>query len=115
MAVQGIKPNTITYNTLIDAYGRSKRFTEMESTLVQVLRLQECEPDAWSINYTFQAFGGSIFEARKRRNGTKCGGKKNQTEKKLASEKAPAEKKSKAGKKLTQESGATVGGKRKKQ
>lgn len=55
------------------------------------------------------------FEARKRRNGTKCGGKKNQTEKKLASEKAPAEKKSKAGKKLTQESGATVGGKRKKQ
>ncbi|CAA3002371.1 pentatricopeptide repeat-containing At5g48730, chloroplastic [Olea europaea subsp. europaea] len=59
MAVLGIKPNTITYNTLIDAYGKAKRFTEMESTLVQMLRLQECEPDAWTMNSTLRAFGGS--------------------------------------------------------
>ncbi|KAL2508025.1 Pentatricopeptide repeat-containing protein [Forsythia ovata] len=59
MAVQGIKPNTITYNTLIDAYGKAKKFTEMESILVQMLRLRECEPDAWTMNSTLRAFGGS--------------------------------------------------------
>ncbi|KAL3828905.1 hypothetical protein ACJIZ3_017707 [Penstemon smallii] len=59
MAVQGIKANTITYNTLIDAYGKAKKFTEMESLLVQMLRLRDCEPDVWTMNSTLRAFGGS--------------------------------------------------------
>ncbi|KAK3021643.1 hypothetical protein RJ639_046367 [Escallonia herrerae] len=59
MESQGIKPNTITYNTLIDAYGKAKRFTEMESSLLEMLRKRECEPDVWTMNSTLRAFGSS--------------------------------------------------------
>ncbi|XP_022034630.1 pentatricopeptide repeat-containing protein At5g48730, chloroplastic [Helianthus annuus] len=59
MASQGIKPNTVTYNTLIDAYGKAKRFVDMESTLVEMLRQRECKPDVWTMNSTLRAFGGS--------------------------------------------------------
>ncbi|KAL3517808.1 hypothetical protein ACH5RR_020397 [Cinchona calisaya] len=59
MTSEGIKPNTITYNTLIDAYGKAKRFAEMESTLVEMLRQRDCKPDVWTMNSALRAFGGS--------------------------------------------------------
>ncbi|KAG6533721.1 pentatricopeptide repeat-containing protein At5g48730, chloroplastic-like isoform X1 [Zingiber officinale] len=59
MESQGIKPNTITYNTLIDAYGKAGRFVEMESTLMEMLSHKECTPDVWTMNATLRAFGGS--------------------------------------------------------
>ncbi|KAJ9697264.1 hypothetical protein PVL29_009174 [Vitis rotundifolia] len=59
MANQGIKPNTVTYNILIDAYGKAKRFAEMESTLLEMLREGKCEPDVWTMNSTLRAFGSS--------------------------------------------------------
>ncbi|XP_071721550.1 pentatricopeptide repeat-containing protein At5g48730, chloroplastic [Rutidosis leptorrhynchoides] len=59
MVSQGVKPNTVTYNTLIDAYGKAKRFVDMESTLVEMLRQRECKPDVWTMNSTLRAFGGS--------------------------------------------------------
>ncbi|XP_021830612.1 pentatricopeptide repeat-containing protein At5g48730, chloroplastic isoform X2 [Prunus avium] len=59
MESQGIRPNTITYNTLIDAYGKSKKFAEMESTLVEMLSEQDCEPDVWTMNSILRAFGNS--------------------------------------------------------
>ncbi|KAL0459909.1 UNVERIFIED_CONTAM: Pentatricopeptide repeat-containing protein, chloroplastic [Sesamum latifolium] len=59
MEIQGIKPNTITYNTLLDAYGKAKKFIEMESLLVQMLRQRECQPDVWTMNSSLRAFGGS--------------------------------------------------------
>ncbi|PIN26196.1 hypothetical protein CDL12_01048 [Handroanthus impetiginosus] len=59
MQIQGIKPNTITYNTLLDAYGKAKKFMEMESLLVEMLRQRECQPDVWTMNSTLRAFGGS--------------------------------------------------------
>ncbi|ONH92885.1 hypothetical protein PRUPE_8G201700 [Prunus persica] len=59
MESQGIRPNTITYNTLIDAYGKSKKFAEMESTLVEMLGEQDCEPDVWTMNSILRAFGNS--------------------------------------------------------
>lgn len=59
MVSEGVKPNTVTYNTLIDAYGKAKRFVDMESTLVAMLRQRECKPDVWTMNSTLRAFGGS--------------------------------------------------------
>ncbi|KAB2057141.1 hypothetical protein F383_20827 [Gossypium arboreum] len=59
MASRGIRPNTVTYNTLIDAYGKAKMFQEMEMTLVEMLRGKDCEPDVWTMNSTIRAFGSS--------------------------------------------------------
>ncbi|KAL1557519.1 pentatricopeptide repeat-containing protein, chloroplastic-like protein [Salvia divinorum] len=59
METHGIRPTTVTYNTLIDAYGKAKKFVEMESVLVQMLRQPHCEPDVWTMNSTLRAFGGS--------------------------------------------------------
>lgn len=59
MTSRGIKPNTITFNTLIDSYGKAKKFTQMESTLVEMLHQQEVEPDVWTMNSTLRAFGNS--------------------------------------------------------
>jgi pentatricopeptide repeat protein len=36
MAKMGIKPNVVTYNTIIDAFGRSKIVTEEDPEIVGV-------------------------------------------------------------------------------
>ncbi|THU63668.1 hypothetical protein C4D60_Mb01t18240 [Musa balbisiana] len=59
MESQGIKPTIITYNTLVDAYGKAGRFAEMESTLMEMLPNHDCKPDVWTMNATLRAFGGS--------------------------------------------------------
>ncbi|GMH02495.1 hypothetical protein Nepgr_004334 [Nepenthes gracilis] len=59
MQSEGIKPNTVTYNTLIDAYGKTEKFAEMESTLAEMLQQRDCLPDVWTMNSTLRAFGGS--------------------------------------------------------
>ncbi|KAG5514936.1 hypothetical protein RHGRI_036093 [Rhododendron griersonianum] len=59
MASQGIKPNTVTYNTLIDTYGKTRKFAEMEATLGEMLREGQCEHGVWTMNSTLRPFGGS--------------------------------------------------------
>ncbi|KAL9252176.1 Pentatricopeptide repeat-containing protein [Drosera capensis] len=59
MDSQGIKPNTVTYNTLIDAYGKAEMYAEMESLLAKMLMQHHCQPDAWTMNSTMRAFGSS--------------------------------------------------------
>ncbi|KAL9262751.1 Pentatricopeptide repeat-containing protein [Drosera capensis] len=57
MESQGIKPNTVTYNTLLDAYGKAEMYAEMESLLAKMLMQHHCQPDAWTMNSTMSAFG----------------------------------------------------------
>ncbi|KAF5458215.1 hypothetical protein F2P56_022264 [Juglans regia] len=59
MVAHGITPNTVTYNTLIDAYGKARKFAEMESILVEMLQERGSEPDVWTMNSTLRAFGSS--------------------------------------------------------
>ncbi|KAH7517549.1 pentatricopeptide repeat-containing protein At5g48730, chloroplastic [Ziziphus jujuba] len=59
METQGLRPNTVTYNILIDAYGKARKFAEMETTLVEMLQEEDCEPDVWTMNSTLRAFGSS--------------------------------------------------------
>ncbi|XP_021854033.2 pentatricopeptide repeat-containing protein At5g48730, chloroplastic [Spinacia oleracea] len=59
MVSQGIPPNTVTYNTLIDSYGKAGKFAEMESILAEMLTNRHCEPDVWTMNSTLRAFGNS--------------------------------------------------------
>ncbi|XP_038877300.1 pentatricopeptide repeat-containing protein At5g48730, chloroplastic [Benincasa hispida] len=59
MVTRGIKPNTITYNIFIDAYGKAKMFAEMESILLEMLSDDGCKPDVWTMNSTLRAFGSS--------------------------------------------------------
>ncbi|KAF3435968.1 hypothetical protein FNV43_RR23060 [Rhamnella rubrinervis] len=59
METQGLRPNIVTYNILIDAYGKARKFAEMETTIVEMLQEEDCEPDVWTMNSTMRAFGGS--------------------------------------------------------
>ncbi|KAL8139126.1 hypothetical protein V2J09_005127 [Rumex salicifolius] len=59
MSSQGIRPNTVTYNTLIDAYGKADKFAEMEATLAEMLKQNDCKPDVWTMNCTLRAYGSS--------------------------------------------------------
>lgn len=59
MSSQGIRPNTVTYNTMIDAYGKANRFADMEATLAEMLKLYDCKPDVWTMNCTLRAYGSS--------------------------------------------------------
>uniref|UniRef100_A0A803KPY9 Pentatricopeptide repeat-containing protein n=1 Tax=Chenopodium quinoa TaxID=63459 RepID=A0A803KPY9_CHEQI len=56
MVSQGIPPNTVTYNTLIDAYGKSGKFAEMESVLAEMLTNRNCEPDGAGIEPNIRTF-----------------------------------------------------------
>ncbi|KAF3772492.1 Pentatricopeptide repeat-containing protein [Nymphaea thermarum] len=59
MASRGIQPNTVIYNTLIDAYGKAGKFDEMERTLLEMLGDRECRPDVWTMNATLRTFGNT--------------------------------------------------------
>ncbi|KAK4747174.1 hypothetical protein SAY87_026211 [Trapa incisa] len=59
MEAQGIKPNTVIYNTLIDAYAKAKMFVEVESIIAEMLQESKCGPDIWTMNSTLRGFGGS--------------------------------------------------------
>ncbi|GLJ08532.1 hypothetical protein SUGI_0090660 [Cryptomeria japonica] len=59
MSENGIKPNTVTYNTIIDAYGKAGKFKDMEDVLSEMLENTDSKPDVWTMNATLRAFGNS--------------------------------------------------------
>lgn len=55
----GIECNTVTYNTLIDGYGKAEFFELMESSLTDMLESGTCHPDVFTFNSMVGAYGRS--------------------------------------------------------
>ncbi|CAI9781677.1 unnamed protein product [Fraxinus pennsylvanica] len=55
----GIECNTVTYNTMIDGYGKAELFELMESSLTDMLESGTCHPDVFTFNSMVGAYGRS--------------------------------------------------------
>ncbi len=56
MQSAGIAPDIYSYNGVIDAYGKSKQYMQMESVL-RVMRAAHCKPDLVTYNTLLDAYG----------------------------------------------------------
>ncbi|KAL5760432.1 hypothetical protein ACOSP7_018943 [Xanthoceras sorbifolium] len=59
MSYLGIKCSTVTYNTIIDGYGKAKMFEELESSLTDMVESGSCLPDVFTLNSVLNAYGNS--------------------------------------------------------
>lgn len=53
----GMRPNIVTYNTIVDGYGKAGMLEEMENILSHMFENHNCKPDVWTMNSTIRAFG----------------------------------------------------------
>ncbi|KAL8555357.1 hypothetical protein ACS0TY_003245 [Phlomoides rotata] len=58
MLESGIECNTVTYNILIDGYGKAKCFELMENSLTDMVQSGNCCPDNFTFNSVIGAYGG---------------------------------------------------------
>jgi len=57
MSSAGMRPNIVTYNTIVDGYGKAGMLKEMENILSYMFENHNCKPDVWTMNSTIRAFG----------------------------------------------------------
>ncbi|KAK3031107.1 hypothetical protein RJ639_036847, partial [Escallonia herrerae] len=57
MSSLGIKPSTVTYNTIIDGYGKAGLFELMEGSLTDMVESGTCLPDVFTFNSVIGAYG----------------------------------------------------------
>lgn len=57
MSHLGIECNTVTYNTIIDGYGKARLFELMENTLTDMIESETCLPDVYTLNSVVGAYG----------------------------------------------------------
>ncbi|KAF8403786.1 hypothetical protein HHK36_011892 [Tetracentron sinense] len=57
MAYLGIRYGTVTYNTIIDGYGKAEMFELMESSLTDMIENSRCLPDVFTLNSFVWAYG----------------------------------------------------------
>ncbi|KAH9294301.1 hypothetical protein KI387_040494, partial [Taxus chinensis] len=57
MSRAGVRPNFVTYNTIVGGFGKAGMFEEMENVLSHMLESHDCKPDVWTMNSTIGAFG----------------------------------------------------------
>lgn len=58
MLHSGIECSSVTFNILIDGYGKTKQFELMESLLKDMIRNSNCRPDIFTFNSVMGAYGG---------------------------------------------------------
>ncbi|EOX96640.1 Tetratricopeptide repeat-like superfamily protein isoform 1 [Theobroma cacao] len=59
MSYLGIECSTVTYNTIIDGYGKAEMFEEMESSLTDMIESGDSPPDIFTFNSIVGAYGNS--------------------------------------------------------
>lgn len=59
MSYLGIECNTVTYNTIIDGYGKAALFEQMEDLLTDMIENSTCLPDVFTFNSVIAAYGNS--------------------------------------------------------
>lgn len=59
MSYLGIECSTVTYNIIIDGYGKAKMFEEMENTLTDMIESGSSVPDLFTFNSIIGAYGSS--------------------------------------------------------
>lgn len=57
MSYLGIECSTVTYNTIIDGYGKAELFKLMESSLTNMIGSSTCLPDVFTVNSVIGAYG----------------------------------------------------------
>ncbi|KAI3521903.1 hypothetical protein L1887_11379 [Cichorium endivia] len=59
MSFLGIECSIVTYNTIIDGYGKAGLYKEMENMLTEMLENETCLPDIFTCNSVIGAYGNS--------------------------------------------------------
>ncbi|KAH9726966.1 pentatricopeptide repeat-containing protein [Citrus sinensis] len=59
MSYLGIECSAVTSNTIIDGYGKAKKFEEMESSFSAMVESGGCHPDIFTLNSMISAYGNS--------------------------------------------------------
>ncbi|CAL1367405.1 unnamed protein product [Linum trigynum] len=59
MSYLGIEASTVTFNTIVDGYGKAGMFVEMENSLAEMLENGCSVPDVFTLNSVVGAYGGS--------------------------------------------------------
>ena len=64
MSYSGIECNSVTYNSIIDGYGKARMFEQMEISLTDVIENKNCQPDVFTLNSLIGSYGngGKIDE-----------------------------------------------------
>ncbi|KAL4584199.1 hypothetical protein LXL04_008791 [Taraxacum kok-saghyz] len=57
MSYLGIECSIVTYNTIIDGFGKAGLFIEMENMLTEMLENETCLPDVFTCNSVINAYG----------------------------------------------------------
>lgn len=67
MSYMGVESSIVTYNTIIDGYGKAGLFEEMDKTLTDLINSENCVPDIFTFNSFLGAYGnfGKIKEMEK--------------------------------------------------
>ncbi|CAK8565036.1 unnamed protein product [Lathyrus sativus] len=67
MSYLGIECNNVTYNSIIDGYGKAGMFEKMENSLIDMIENENCQPDVFTLNSLIGSYGngGKIDEMEK--------------------------------------------------
>ncbi|TKY57483.1 Pentatricopeptide repeat-containing protein [Spatholobus suberectus] len=59
MSYLGIQCNSVTYNSIIDGYGKAGMFEQMDNTLNDMIENGNCHPDVFTLNSFVGAYGNA--------------------------------------------------------